>query len=120
VLTHVLGIFFGLISALVMFLLYRDRGPFVRAHTVTEWNFQLTTTIFSAVGFVLAFASVVGSIVTSATSGGGAPPSIWLFFIGYFSIVAVRAVATVFGISASVKANQGQFYWYPIAIRFVK
>jgi len=120
VLTHVLGIFFGVISALIFFLLYKDRGPFVRAHVVTEWNFQLTVTILSVIGFILAFASVIGSFFTVANSGGGAPPATGLFFIGYFLIVALRIMAIVFGIIAAVKANRGQFYRYPVAIRFVK
>jgi hypothetical protein len=118
-LTHLLSIFFGFIAALIFFVLFRGRGPFVRAHTVTEWNFQLTILIVEAAAFVLAFASVLGSFA-AASGQAGPPPGIGLFFVGYFLIIAVRIVATIFGIIASVAANRGRFYRYPIAIPFVR
>jgi uncharacterized Tic20 family protein len=119
VLTHVLGIFFGIIPAIIFYLLYKDRGPFVRAHTVTEWNFQLTVIIFSALGFVLAFASFFTGFFTTST-GSGPPAFVWLFFVGYFLILAIRLTAMIFGIIAAIAAYRGQFYRYPLAIRFVK
>ena len=62
VLTHVLSIFFGVVAAGAFFFLFRDRGPFVRHHVTTEWNFQLTVTAISVVGFVeLASASTVNA-----------------------------------------------------------
>ena len=119
VLTHVLGIFFSIIPALIFFLLYKDRGPFIRAHTATEWNFQLTVVIFSAVGFVLAFASIFTGIVTTSASSGP-PPTLWLFFVGYFLVLGIRMTAMIFGIIAAIAAYRGRFYRYPLAIRFVK
>jgi uncharacterized Tic20 family protein len=41
-------------------------------------------------------------------------------FLGYLVIIAVRIVGTIFSIIGAVKANRGEFYQYPIAIRFVK
>jgi uncharacterized protein len=124
ILTHVLGIFFGFISAIVIYIVFRDRGPFVRAHVATEWNLQLTVLIFSALGFLIAFASifstVVPSLATYSSAGPGVPSGLGLFFLGYFSIIAIRIAAAIFGIVASVAANRGQYYRYPVAIRFVK
>jgi uncharacterized protein len=116
ILTHVLGLFAGFISALVLFLLFKDRGPFVRAHTVTEWNFQLTLLIADAVGFACAFST----FATIGPDTQGAPPGLALFFVGYFFILATNILRLVFGIIAAVAANKGQFYRYPIAIHFVK
>jgi uncharacterized protein len=116
-LTHLLSMFFGFIPALVFYLIYKDRGPFVRAHSVTEWNFQLTLLIASFAGFLVAFGSVFGSI---AVDDGGAPPPFGLFFLGYFLILGIDVLRIIFGIIASIAANRGQFYRYPIAIRFVK
>lgn len=121
ILTHVISIFGGFVSALVFYLLYKDRGPFVRAHTVTEWNFQLTLLIVSGVGVLLAFASFITSFVSLASSGGNEPPpGLWLFFVGYFLILGIDIVRIVLGIVAAVAASNGRFYRYGPAIRFVK
>ncbi len=116
ILTHVLALFAGFVSALVLYLLFKDRGPFVRAHTVTEWNFQLTLLLVDAVGFGFAFSTF--ATIGPATSGP--PPGLALFFVGYALILVSNIVRLVFGIIAAVAANKGNFYRYPIAIRFVK
>lgn len=95
-LIHVGGIFFGFIPALVGYLVLKDRGPFIRAHTATALNFQITMTI----------ALIVSSILS-------------IILIGFLLMAAVGIVIIVFSIIAAVKANQGQFYSYPMTIKFV-
>lgn len=95
-LIHIGGIFFGFIPALIGYLVLKDKGPFVRAHTATALNFQITMTI----------AYVIGSILT-------------VVIIGIFILIAVWVVVVVFSIIAAVKANQGQPYSYPLTIKFV-
>jgi len=95
-LVHIGGIFFGFIPALIGYLILKDKGPFVRAHTATALNFQITMTI----------ALIVGSILT-------------LVVIGLFIILAVYVLIIVFSIIAAVKANQGEPYTYPLSIKFV-
>ena len=90
------GILFNWIPALIGYLVLKDRGPFVRAHTATALNFQITIFI----------AYVVGGLLS-------------IVFIGIFVIIAAWVLNIVFSIIAAVKANQGEFYTYPIAIRFV-
>ena len=95
-LVHVGGILFNWIPALIGYLVLKDRGPFVRAHTATALNFQITLFIAYVVGWIL---SIVG--------------------IGLLIVAAVWVVNIVFSIIAAVKANQGAYYTYPIAIKFV-
>lgn len=95
-LVHVGGIFFGFLPALIGYLVMKDRGPFVRAHSATALNFQLTLLIAEVVGWLTS----------------------WLL-IGFFIVFAVYIVRIVFSIIAAVKANQGQWYKYPLAITFV-
>ena len=95
-LIHVGGILFSFIPALVGYLVLKDRGPFIRSHTATALNFQITLAIATVVGWIL---SIVG--------------------IGLIIIFAVWVLNIVFSIIAAIKANQGQFYTYPIAIRFL-
>ena len=119
ILTHVLSIFFGAISAAVFYFLYRDRGPFVKAHTATEWNFQLTLLIVSGVAFFISFVGILGSFGTSSSTSGP-PPTLALFFVGYVMMFAVRIVGLIFGIVASAAAAKGRYYRYSLAIPFVK
>ncbi len=96
-LVHIGGIFFSFLPALIGYLVLKDRGPFVRAHSATALNFQITIAIAFAVGGIL---SVVG--------------------IGLLIILAAWVVDLVFSIVAAVRANQGQWYTYPLAITFVR
>ena len=95
-LIHIGGIFFSFIPALIGYLVLKDKGPFVRAHTATALNFQIT----------MAIAYVIGSILT-------------FVIIGIFVLIAVWIITIIFSIMAAVKANQGQPYTYPLAIKFV-
>ncbi|MFE4469295.1 DUF4870 domain-containing protein [Leifsonia sp. NPDC056824] len=95
-LIHVGGILFSFIPALVGYLVLKDRGPFIRSHTATALNFQITLAIAYVVGLIL---SIVG--------------------VGVLILLAVWVLNIVFSIIAAIKANQGAFYTYPIAIRFV-
>lgn len=95
-LIHIGGIFFGFLPALIGYLVLKDRGPFVRAHTATALNFQITMTI----------AAVVSALLT-------------ILIIGFILLAVIGVLIIVFSIIAAVKANQGQPYTYPLTIKFV-
>jgi len=96
-LIHVGGIFFGFLPALIGYLVLKDRGPFVAAHAKTALNFQLTMLI----------AAVVAGILT-------------IIIIGFILLPAIGIVVIVFSIIAAMKANAGEFYTYPMSIKFIK
>ncbi|QTX04872.1 DUF4870 domain-containing protein [Agromyces archimandritae] len=95
-LIHIGGILFGFLPALIGYLVLKDRGPFIRGHSATALNFQITLLIAYVVGWITTF-----------------------IVIGFIILAAAWVCSIVFGIIAAVKANQGQPYVYPIAIRFV-
>ncbi|MEL4318181.1 DUF4870 domain-containing protein [Leifsonia sp. YIM 134122] len=95
-LIHIGGILFGFLPALIGYLVLKDKGPFIREHTATALNFQIT----------LLIVYVVGSILT-------------LILIGFLILLAAWVLAIVFGIIAAMKANAGQLYTYPLTIKFV-
>lgn len=95
-LIHLGGLFFGFIAPLIGYLVLKDRGPFVRAHTATALNFQLTLLIVYLAGAIL-----------------------MVVFIGIFVVLAAGILALIFSIIAAVQANQGHWYQYPMTIRFV-
>ncbi len=94
VVVHAVGIVFEFFGPLVGYLLFRENGPFIRHHVTESLNFGITVTLGL---FVLAI-SVVGWAL------------IW----------AVPIYWTIFRIIAALKASQGEFYRYPLTIRFVK
>ena len=96
-LIHIGGfIFLGFWAGVIGYLVLKDRGPFIHQHSATALNFQLTMLISLVVGFVLSF---IG--------------------IGFFLLLAVYVLQVVFGILAAMAANRGEYYTYPLAIRFV-
>ena len=86
----------GWLVALIAYLILEDRGPFVRSHTATELNFQLTLLIAYVAGVILI-----------------------LVFVGFLIIIAAWVLSIVLGIIAAIKANKGEYYQYPVAIKFV-
>jgi uncharacterized protein len=95
-LIHIGGILFSFLPALIGYLVLKDRGPFIRQHSATALNFQIT----------LAIAYVVGSITA-------------IILIGLLVLFVAWAGSIVFGIIAALAANKGQAYTYPLAIKFV-
>lgn len=106
-LVHVGGIFFSFIPALVGYLVLKDRGPFVRHHTRTALNFQISLIIYITGIFI------VTGIIAVVTFGIG-------LVLMYPLLIGIGIAAAVFMIIAAVKANQGFFYSYPLTIEFIK
>lgn len=96
----VLGLSFA--GPLIVYLIYKDRSPFVRHHAAESLNFQISLWIYAAVGVIL-------SIVTLGLG---------LFIFLPVAFVA-GIVALVLIIMASVAAYDGRGYRYPLTIRMV-
>jgi uncharacterized Tic20 family protein len=95
-LIHVGGILFWFLPAVIGYIVLKDRGPFIRQHTATALNFQIT----------LVIAYVVGTVTS-------------LILVGLLILLAAWVVSIIFSIMAAVAANQGQQYTYPLSIKFV-
>lgn len=93
--------FLGFVASLVIYLAYRDRGPFVRQAAANSLNVQLTT-------LVVLIATAI----------------IWipLLFLGVGFVIygAIFAVAVVLHLVAALRVNEGQWYKPPMTIGFVK
>ena len=95
-LVHLGAIFFHFLPALIGYFLLRDRGPFIREHTRAALNFQLTVLL----GYIVGLFTLV-------------------ILIGYLVLMAVAVLNVVFSIIAAIAANRGEFYTYPVALKFV-
>jgi uncharacterized Tic20 family protein len=96
-LIHLGGIIFAFVPALVGYLVLKDRGPFIREHTKTALNFQIT----------MAIVYVISAILSIIVIGG------------VLALVA-GILVIIFSIIAAVAANKGQWYKYPLTIEFIK
>ncbi len=87
----------GFVVALVMYLVFRDRGPFVRHHSANALNVQIIAGIVMLISIPLMF--VLIGFVTFAAA--------WLF-------------AVIVHIIGAVKANNGEWWNPPMTPNFVK
>lgn len=96
-LCHLLAIFTSFIAPLIIWLIKKEEDPFIDNQGKEALNFQITVAIASIVsGFLVAFC------------------------IGIPMLIAVCVADLVFCIIATVKANSGVAYRYPVSIRFIK
>lgn len=86
----------GFIAPLVIWLMKRDEDPFVGYHAREALNFQISLIIY-----------VIGSIV------------LMFVLIGLILLPVVLVFALVVMIIAGIKAANGEFYRYPLTLRFV-
>ena len=95
----------GFLAPLVVMLVKPDR-PFVRRHAVESLNFQISLLIYSVIGVVVGFLLVV------LTLGVGA-----LVVVPVAVVLGLLVLVVI--ILATVKANNGEDYRYPLTIRFI-
>ena len=87
----------GFLPALIIWLIFKDRGPKTNVEGKEALNFQITILI----------AYVVGSILT-------------VVFVGLLIILAAWVVSIIFSIQGGIKVNAGGSYRYPFALRLIK
>jgi uncharacterized protein len=94
------------LGPLVVWLIGRERHPFIDHHAKEALNFNLTFLLIGVVGGIVA---VVGAVVTLG--------------LGLIAIIplaiALALLWIIFPIVAAVKAWDGEGYRYPLTIRFI-
>jgi uncharacterized Tic20 family protein len=94
------------IPPLIIWLIFKDRGPLTNQEGKESLNYQITIAIawvaYSIVAVILGFIPIIGGLIATI---------LWL---------AVLAAQLVFPIIGGVKVQGGASYRYPFAIRFIK
>lgn len=104
-----LGVPLGhLIGPFLVWLLKRNEIPFVEAHGKEALNFQLSMTIY-AVGLLVILVIALAEEPLRPAAFIVAGLSVLLFLLDIVLVVV-----------ASVRANNGLQYTYPLSIRFIK
>ncbi len=96
---HLLGILTSFIGPLIIWLINKDKNPnsFVVDQSKEALNFQITILIIYIIGIILSVI-LIGALINLLA---------WIACI-------------VFSIIAAVKANNGEAYRYPFALRLIK
>lgn len=94
--SHLSGIVFGVIGPLVIWLIQKDKMPFVDDQGKEALNFQLTVLIASVVSIALA-----------------------CVFIGFVLMFVVVIANIILSIMAAISANRGESYRYPFTLRLI-
>jgi len=92
-----LGGILGILPALVIFFLFKDRGAFTNTEAKEALNFQITAI----------FAEIIAYLLIGAAIGGVLLPLVYI-------------ARLIFSILGFVKSKNGAAYRYPVAIRLVK
>jgi uncharacterized Tic20 family protein len=95
-LAHLLGIFFGFLGSLIIWLIKKDDSPFVAQEAKEALNFQITLFIGYLIGGILV-----------------------IVLIGVLVLLALHVVNIVFSIIAAIEVSKGKPYRYPFALRLV-
>ncbi len=87
----------GFVGSLVIYLMYKDRGPFVRANAANSLNIQITTGIVLLLSFPL-----------------------MLLLVGFLTYPLALLYAVVMHAVGAIKANNGEWWDPPLTPRFVR
>ncbi|UZN01801.1 DUF4870 domain-containing protein [Cellulomonas sp. S1-8] len=88
----------GFLAPLVVWLVFRGRGPFLEHHAKESLNFQIT----------LLIAGIAGAVLTAVTFGLASPV-----------LIALGVAWVVLAILAAVAASRWEWYRYPATLRLV-
>jgi uncharacterized Tic20 family protein len=87
----------GFLAPLIVLIVFGQRSAYVRANAVESLNFNLSWLLYAIVAGILL---IIG--------------------IGLLILIALGIAYVVLVIIASVRANNGEFFRYPLTIRFVR
>lgn len=91
----------GFIPSMIIYLVFRDRGPFTAQESKEALNFTLPPTIIAMVAWLLSFIPVIG----------------WVFAILNALLWVAIAVSSVV---AGIEVNRGRPYRYPLNLRRIQ
>ena len=94
----------GILPSLIIWLIFKDRGPKTNVEGKEALNFQITVTILQVILYIL------GTILAIVFIG----------FLFYFLAFLVWVAMVVFSIIGGVKVNGGGSYRYPVSVRLIK
>jgi uncharacterized protein len=100
---YVFPTFGNVIGAFIAWIVFKDRSSFADDQGKESINFQISLTLYAAIGIAFCFVT---------------------FGLGIFVVVPLLGIMSIlqiiFVIVAALEANKGVMYRYPATIRFIK
>src|SRR3954454_13759388 len=87
----------GFVASLILYLIYKDRGPFARENAANSLNIQITTGIVLLISIPL-----------------------MLVLVGFVTFGLALVYAFVLHLIGALKANGGEWWRPPMTLRFVR
>ena len=87
----------GIVLPIVLWQTQKQKMPALDAHGKMVVNWMISSTIYAVVSIVLC-----------------------LILVGFLMLIALAIVGILFPIIGGIKANNGELWQYPLAIRFLK
>ena len=87
----------GIVLPIVLWQMNKDKMPAIDAHGKMVANFMISMTIYLFASIVLMF-----------------------LLIGFLLLPIVGLIGIIFPIIGAMKANNGEFWEYPLTIKFIK
>lgn len=91
----------GWIVPLALYIIYRNRSPFMRQHFAEALNFQISIAVLAALGLLLTLTFI-------------------LAIIGIPLLIVVGIGTLVFPVLAALAANRGERYRYPMTLHLIR
>ena len=118
----------SIILPLILWQTTKKDSSYVDHHGKEAVNFNLSFFLYNVISIVVLLGSVLGTVFTAIRVEDAADSSeIMGMLLGTGSFITAIVVLSIIGIIklilmiiASVKANQGVLYRYPLTIRFIK
>jgi uncharacterized Tic20 family protein len=115
----------GFLPALIIFLVFKDRGPKTNVESKEALNWQIT---WIAVAIILAIlVGIISGIMWATVSfddyfTGGGTYGVVLIVTGLLTFISWLSYLAnlIFSIMGGVKVNGGGSYRYPFAVRLIK
>lgn len=90
--------FLGILAPILIWQINKEKMPGLEAHGKMVTNWMISSIIYIIVSIILIF----------------------VFFIGLIPLVGLIIAGIVFPIIGAIKANNGEFWEYPLSIKFLK
>ena len=118
----------SLIVTITLYYTQKDKGEFVKQHGKESLNFQITfalviVTLLIVMAFIFGGAlltAFLGGAIDSSNVGTGVMGMVGSGLLMGLLFLTIGIFSLVIMIIASMRANEGKIYRYPISIRMVK
>ena len=87
----------GIVAPILLWQTQKEKMPALDAHGKMVVNWMISSTIYAVVSIVLC-----------------------LVLVGFLMLLALALMGIIFPIIGGVKANNGELWQYPLAIKFIK